>query len=170
LAPHLKTFGFYGKHDIMTVECFALALQLRATIPGCRRLEQFDAGRCPWAWLNNAPIATKLRFLRVLLPSVKMLPPLTRNETFEPCFLEASALYLTSFCIELEEGGAIFSSGVLEAAPALRTISIDTQYKVLVGAAVLQPITAALRHGALQNIEVFEMCHCVVGDWDSSDF
>ena len=73
------------------------------------------------------------------------------------------------FLCELEEDGAVFSSSVLEAAPALRTISIDTQNKVLVVAAVLQSITATLRHGALQNFQEVKIGHWGVGDWNSSD-
>lgn len=137
VVPHLKKIVFYGYSDALTLESFSLALQIRATIPGCRGLEHCKVGSV-WNWLDNASLETKTRFLRALLPSVKELPPLFWNQAFDPCFLEAPAPYLTSLDIRVEEDGAVFSSGVLEAAPALLQINIGTRnYQTLLNAPVL---------------------------------
>lgn len=125
-VPRLKNLILYVSDESLMSECFALALQVRTTIPGCSRLECFEPG-FSYIWMDSALLATQTRFLCVLLPSVKTLRRLVWNEEYEPCFTEAPAPYLTSLIIELENEGVVFSSGVLEAMPALRTLRITSR-------------------------------------------
>lgn len=74
------------------------------------------------------------------------------------------ASYLTEFVIWLENDGGVFSCNVLEAAPALAKLSVTSDFPILLGAAALQYITAALHHGALQNLQTLSLWNCTVGD------
>jgi hypothetical protein len=55
---------------------------------------------------------------------------------------------------------------VLEAAPALVGIEVLSENQSLLGGAALQSIAAALRHGALGNLQELVMSRCIVSDGD----
>jgi len=82
-------------------------LEARARIPGCKRLERFNVNRC---WLSGGLLATRIRLLRVLLPSILDLPDmLTWNQAYEPSFIEARAPYVTALDVCLQRFGGVFS-------------------------------------------------------------
>lgn len=111
-------------------------LEARARIPGCKRLATFTGDdEC----FDGALLVTRIRLLQVLLPSVKTLGRYTWNQAFEPCFLEARAPYRTDFKVWLEDEEHVFSSGVLEATPAIEAIDVDSKINRPLGGAVSRP-------------------------------
>ena len=93
--------------------------------------------------------------LRILLPSVRKFLEFAWASALEACFRGNCAPYLTDLDIWLgdNEDGAVFSWNVLEAVPSLEKISIDSINPTLLGGAACQSISAALRHGVLQNLQ-----------------
>lgn len=69
------------------------------------------------------------------------------------------APFLREFCCRLEHHGQVFSSRVLEAAPALTRIELICINNTLGGAA-LDSISAAFRRGALRNLQELELGRC----------
>lgn len=97
-------------------------IEARGRIPGCERLEAID--RRGENWLDNVPRPTRIRLLRILLPSAKELPSFTWRRDFQACFRGRHAPYLTALNVDLGDDVAGFSGNVLEAVPALEKISI----------------------------------------------
>ena len=58
----------------------------------------------------------------------------------------------------------------LQAAPAIERIIINSHANVPLGRAVLQSVSAALNHGALRNLDGFELYGCTVEEEDVKDF
>lgn len=116
-------------------------------------------------------LATQVRLLRVLLPSVKKVGHLVWNSAFEDCFREVQAPYLTWFHVSLEENGPVFSCDVLWAAPSLEKIVVWSRvHGNISGATALQSVSAVLRDGGLNNLEGVEMMDCFVRDEDYVQF
>ena len=111
-------------------------------------------------WLDRASLATRIRLLRVLLPSVRKLGTYAWEQAFGPCFLEVPAPRLTELNVLLEDEGNVFSWNVLEAAPGVRRIHVDSQINRPLGGAVLQVVSAALRHGALESLQSLILWDC----------
>ena len=59
---------------------------------------------------------------------------------------------------------------MLQAAPAIERIMINSDANVALGGAVLQSISAALHHGASRNLDGFESYGCTVEEEDVKDF
>ena len=146
-------------------------IEARARLPECKRLEYF-ALQDGWCWFDEVWPATQVRLLRALLPSLKKLNTslkkfntFTWQNAFEPYFLESKAPCLEEFRCRIEDFGPVFSPNVLEAAPALLRIEVECGNSTIGGAA-LQAISAALRVGALQNLQVLKIkgCHCIDGE------
>lgn len=72
--PNLREMSINTCYDRNELECLADMLEARARIPGCKGLERFEgrSGRRPW--FDETSLATQVRLLRVLLPSLKELP------------------------------------------------------------------------------------------------
>jgi len=102
--------------------------------------------------------------LRILLPSVVELQTFTWNWAFETCFLEVQAPYLKCITIFLENKQVTFSWNMLAAAPALVRINLLNAW--LFEELVLQVVTAALKYGALQNIQNITHHTCPLEDGD----
>lgn len=118
-------------------------VEARARIPGCRRLKTFAAN---WDWLDRGSLATRIRLLRVLLPSLKRLDrfaldPFTWNPAFEPCFIETRPLYLEGLHVKLVDDETVPSRDVLEAALDLKGILLESKSDRR-GDRALQPIMA----------------------------
>lgn len=64
----------------------------------------------------------------------------------------------------------MFSGNLLEAAPARKKISIDSEIVIPLGGAVVRAVSTALHHGALQNLETFSLYLCTVDVKDFKDF
>jgi len=159
-------------YDIIESDLIAIAdmLEARAQIPGCMRLECFEAEDR----FDHGSIATRVRLLRVLLPSVKELPPFTWESDFRACFCEVRAPYLMALTLWVggeEDGGAAFSSwDVFESTPALARMEFVSGEEIAHhGRAAVQTLTAALRHGALQNLKSVSL-DCGVHDEDVFNF
>lgn len=140
-------------------------IEARARLPECKRLEYFDL-ELGWCWLNHVWPATQVRLLRALLPSLKKFGTFKWQSAYEQYFLESKAPRLEDFRCQCEHFGSVFLSKTLEAAPALLRIEVGCDNSTI-GGAVLQAISAALRHRALQNLQELELrgCHCVDGEF-----
>jgi hypothetical protein len=162
-APQLQELVISNADDL-EFEAFADMIEARARLPECKRLEKFGL-EYGWCWFDKVWPATQVRLLRALLPSLEKFGTFTWQDAFEPHFLESKAPSLEEFCCRCEHFGTVFSSKVLEAAPALLRVEVGCGNSKIGGAA-LQAISAALRHGALQNLQELEMrgCHCVYGE------
>jgi len=142
-------------------------LEARASILGCKGLESFIGNN---GWFNRATLAIQIRLLRMLLPSIKELPAFTCNPAFQSCFLDVQAPYLTRLDVCFEIDGGFLFRNVLAAAPALLEIRITSLNDTIIHAAVLHPVTVALRHGALQKLQNIAFDGRLVGDGNLKDF
>jgi hypothetical protein len=70
----------------------------------------------------------------------------------------------------LADDVAGFSWNVLAAAPAVKRISIQGSEPTPLGVAALRPVNAALRNGALQELEEVVLRKCALGDGDIREF
>lgn len=147
------------------IDSVADMLEARAHIPTCKRLECLELN----CWFDRASLAARGRLLRVLLPSVVELQTVTWNRAFESCFLEARAPYLKCVIIFLENEQVTFSWNMLAAAPALASVNIFNNGWLFEESA-LQVVTAASRHGALQNLQNIVLYGCHLKDGDVKDF
>jgi len=128
-------------------------LETRALIPSCKKFESLE-GIGNDHWFDEATLETEIRLLRAMLPFTKVLPALTWESAFEPCFIEAPAPYLTRIEVALQGDRGVFSWKVFEAAPALVSILIGCVNQIPNGTTALQ---SALRNGALQKLEEMAM-------------
>ena len=165
-SPQLQELGLYTNFTDIELQILAGVLEARARIPGCKRLECFQGYL---GWLDNISLAARIRILRALLPSVQDLGQFKWRHGFEACFRKVQAPCLTTFAVRLEEvdedeDRAVFSSNVLEAAPAVTRLQIRDFCARLHDAAVWHSISEALRHGALCNLLELEMEFCFGGD------
>lgn len=165
-APRLEKIHFNGvRLNDADLDAIAAMLEARARIVGCKRIECLKYSQGDF---DRASLATRIRLLRALLPSVKELPFLNWENAIESCFLELKAPYVHSFTTCLANEEAVFPENVLEAVPAIETLCIDIMNDhLLAGAAVLQPITAALQRGSLQNLTMLELAGCTWNEGDS---
>ena len=113
-SPFLTHFCFFGTDlDENDFNCFADMLEVRARIPGCMRLECFEAE----GWFDHVSVATRIRLLRILLPSVTEFPFFDLLSAFGASFCEVRAPYLTVLKISLkgeEDDGAFSSRGSIQ--------------------------------------------------------
>ena len=144
-APQLQEIIISGNVSNSDLEAVAHMLEARARNPGWEGLHFFSK------WVNNAPIIleTQPRLLRVLLPSLRKLCGLMWDDALVPCFVEVNAPHLTTFDVDVPDGTLNFWKALV-AAPALASIKI-TSFSGL--RAAWQSLTAALRHGALQELQ-----------------
>ena len=163
-APQLQELVICNAENL-DFEALADMIEARVRLPECKRLEYLGLQH-GWCWFDELWPATQVRLLRALLPSLKKFGTFTWRNEFEPYFLESKAPCLEDFRCRSEDFGSVFSSKVLEAAPALFRIEM-TCGNSTIGGAALQAISAALRHGALQNLQELEMsgCHCIDGEF-----
>lgn len=141
-------------------------MEARVHLPGCKRLELFVSGGTCWS--DPALLATQIRLLRDLLPSVKELPLLTWDNAYQASFCEVKAPYLRVFRCERKNSQTV-PCDVFEAAPALATIDIWSHDQTLLDGVALRAISAALRRGALQNLQELNMQNCIVDDGNLRD-
>lgn len=141
-------------------------MEARVRLPGCKRLELFVSGGTCWS--DPALLATQIRLLRALLPSVKELPLLTWDNAYQASFCEVKAPYLRVFRCECKNSQTV-PCDVFEAAPALATIDIWSHDQTLLDGVALRAISAALRRGALQNLQELHMQNCIVDDGNLRD-
>ena len=75
----------------------------------------------------------------------------------EQSFCEVKAPHLTYMYCLYGENGVIFSSNTLEAAPELTHLPIQQVIRNAPSGGALLSVSAAMRHGALQKLEEFEI-------------
>ena len=91
-------------------------LEARAKVAGCKRIECL---KCIDDHFDRAPLATRVRLLRTILPAARELPMFFHWEhDIESCFLELKAPYVHSLTMCLANEETAFSRNVLEAVPA----------------------------------------------------
>lgn len=156
-APLLRHLVFRLPNDV-EADLISIVdmLEARARIPGCMRLESFNGDRDYVDWFDCASPDTRIRLLRVLLPSVRKLPSFTWEQAFGPCFCEVQAPYLR-IALDRENGGGFPSWNLFEALPALVRIEIFSDNQSPFGGDILASVTGALHHGALRDFKAFKM-------------
>jgi hypothetical protein len=156
-APSLRIFHFdateCNEDDLGSI---ADMLESRALIPSCKKLDSL-VGLGNDHCFDEATLETEIRLLRALLPFTKALPAFAWGNSFEACFLEAPAPYLTCIEVALQGDVGVFSWRVLEAAPALVSILIGCVNQMPNGTRALQSINTTLRNGSLQKLEELAM-------------
>lgn len=88
-VPLLQNLILCTELDNSMLKCLADTLERRASIVECKRIEHFGVD------MGKGLLATQVRLLHVLLPSVKKIGHLVWNSAFEDCFREVQAPYLT---------------------------------------------------------------------------
>lgn len=159
------------------MDIIADMLETRARIPDCKGLECFEGTD---GWFNLAPLETRVRLLRVLLPSVNVFPKFSWKQSFGSCFLEVQAPHLTTFSVWLDNDRTIVSPKVLEVVRELVTFAAgpgssededeEDEEDIRLSAAPLQSVTTALRNGALCKLQGLKMWSCDIGDGDLRDY
>lgn len=89
-APRLQRFSFNEtgctENDVNSITDM---VEAHARIPGCNSFtyldSNFDESGEDSVWFDQASIATRIRLLRALLPSVEDLPRMTRFRALFPC-------------------------------------------------------------------------------------
>jgi len=148
LLKHLH-IGFLKEND-EDLSSLADMVEARARIPGCQGLKTFETRE---GWLDRGSLATRVRLLRVLLPSLQELAFFIWDSAFHPCFIETQPQYLEALRVYALDDASVPSRGVLESAPMLKEIHI-LKYSKTLGGDASQPLIAVLRLGlGLLNLE-----------------
>jgi hypothetical protein len=154
--------------DESGVDSIADMLEARAAMPSCKRFTCIEEMA---TWFNCASLTTQIRLLRVLLPSVTTLSQCWWKQAFEPSFRVTQALYLTDLEFWFDEGDeTIFPWNVFEAVPALERLRFEGLGQDVAHVAALQAISAALRHGVLQNLVEITLENCDLRNGAVRDF
>lgn len=90
------------------------------------------------------------------------------GNAYQASFCEVKAPYLRVFRCECKNSQTV-PCDVFEAAPALATIDIWSHDQTLFDGVALRAISAALRRGALQNLQELNMQNCIVDDGNLRD-
>lgn len=139
-------------------------LEKRVNIPSCERLECFEGVGTDW--FAHASLETQIRLLCVLLPSATKLSQLSWRHPFGPCICETQAPYLTALKIGFTDDfdDTVYPWNVFEAMPALERLAFESRGENKFNSTVLQAISEALRHDALQNLVEIELEDCDLED------
>lgn len=94
--PQLEVVSLSIKYDKRVLDALADALEARTRLPGCKGLGTFLCDfDLEYFWLGDEfPLATRVRLLRALLPSICHLPEFEWDDAYETCFQDIEGLNL----------------------------------------------------------------------------
>lgn len=159
-SPLLENFSF--PETFVDRECMdplTDMLEARARNPGCQRLKTC---RLHQDWRSLGPLESRIRLLRLLLPSVIRTQGFQWNAAFEPVFLESRPIFLDQLMIALVGDGSGPSAEVLEAIPALKSLLYICLVNMPSPLDAIPPVITALHRGVgLKNLKdlLFVECH-----------